>query len=258
MTVGSFDSKDDPRIVATQNLFGAKVTAGACRRIADDRGRGVSRFRERCPSGGENGENVDLRSVSRGDRRPPVSDTTPVLIVDTVPGPPGTLSDMNAPDPLRLVVASRNRKKSAKSATCWPFTGLSRRHRRFPDVPDVVEDGHTFAENAAKKASGAGPSLIGLGAGRRQRTGSRRAGRCSGHLLGPLQRSGRDRRIEQRQTDAGAGGRPRRAADRPLRLQRRRRLIPRGRFACRSKPIATGGSRARPAAQTASATIRTF
>jgi XTP/dITP diphosphohydrolase len=54
----------------------------------------------------------------------------------------------------RLVVASRNRKKSGEIRDLLaPYgievVGVS----EFPDVPDVVEDGATFAENAAKKAS---------------------------------------------------------------------------------------------------------
>jgi XTP/dITP diphosphohydrolase len=67
----------------------------------------------------------------------------------------GTLSDMSAPEPaLRLVVASRNRKKTCEIRDLLaPYrievVGIS----EIAGVPDVVEDGHTFAENAAKKAS---------------------------------------------------------------------------------------------------------
>lgn len=55
---------------------------------------------------------------------------------------------------LQLIVGSRNRKKTAE------ISGLLAPHgievlciADFPDVPDVVEDGQTFADNAAKKAS---------------------------------------------------------------------------------------------------------
>jgi XTP/dITP diphosphohydrolase len=61
-----------------------------------------------------------------------------------------SLSD-NAP---RLVVASRNRKKTGEirellAPYAVDVVGVS----EISGVPDVVEDGHTFAENAAKKAS---------------------------------------------------------------------------------------------------------
>lgn len=53
-----------------------------------------------------------------------------------------------------VVLASRNRKKSAEIAE------LLKPHRvdlvgvaEFPNVPEVIEDGETFADNAAKKAS---------------------------------------------------------------------------------------------------------
>jgi XTP/dITP diphosphohydrolase len=54
----------------------------------------------------------------------------------------------------RLVVASRNRKKTAEirdllAPYAIEVVGVS----EIAGVPDVVEDGHTFAENAAKKAS---------------------------------------------------------------------------------------------------------
>jgi XTP/dITP diphosphohydrolase len=67
----------------------------------------------------------------------------------------GTLSDMNVPESaLRLVVASRNRKKTVEIRDLLaPYgievVGIS----EIAGVPDVVEDGQTFAENAAKKAS---------------------------------------------------------------------------------------------------------
>ena len=54
----------------------------------------------------------------------------------------------------QIVLASRNRKKTGEIAD------LLRPHgfdvvplTEFPDIPDVVEDGSTFAENAAKKAT---------------------------------------------------------------------------------------------------------
>jgi len=57
-------------------------------------------------------------------------------------------------DPLRLVVASRNSKKIREiGALLVPHgievVGIS----GFPDVPEVVEDGASFAQNAAKKAA---------------------------------------------------------------------------------------------------------
>jgi XTP/dITP diphosphohydrolase len=62
---------------------------------------------------------------------------------------------MNVPESaLRLVVASRNRKKTLEIRDLLaPYgievVGIS----EIAGVPDVVEDGQTFAENAAKKAS---------------------------------------------------------------------------------------------------------
>ena len=54
----------------------------------------------------------------------------------------------------RIVLASRNRKKAGE------ITDLLAPHHfevipvtEFPDVPEVVEDGTSFAENAAKKAT---------------------------------------------------------------------------------------------------------
>jgi XTP/dITP diphosphohydrolase len=54
----------------------------------------------------------------------------------------------------RLIVATRNQKKSGEIRDLLaPYqievVGVS----EFPGVPEVVEDGSTFAENAAKKAS---------------------------------------------------------------------------------------------------------
>lgn len=53
-----------------------------------------------------------------------------------------------------VVLASRNRKKSAELAELLaphgvPLVSVA----EFPEMPDVVEDGDTFAANAAKKAS---------------------------------------------------------------------------------------------------------
>ena len=52
-----------------------------------------------------------------------------------------------------LILASRNRKKSEEiRALLAPHDVEVVSVADFPDVPDVVEDGSTFAENAAKKA----------------------------------------------------------------------------------------------------------
>jgi XTP/dITP diphosphohydrolase len=60
---------------------------------------------------------------------------------------------MNAHDPLRLVVASRNSGKLREIGDLLAIHGVSVVGiDRFPDVPEVVEDGQSFAENAAKKA----------------------------------------------------------------------------------------------------------
>jgi XTP/dITP diphosphohydrolase len=62
---------------------------------------------------------------------------------------------MNAHTPaLRLVVASRNGKKAAEIRELLAPQGIEVvAISDFPNVPDVVEDGQTFAANAAKKAS---------------------------------------------------------------------------------------------------------
>jgi XTP/dITP diphosphohydrolase len=53
-----------------------------------------------------------------------------------------------------LIVASRNRKKSGEIRDLLaPFGVLVTSVSEIAGVPDVVEDGSTFAENAAKKAS---------------------------------------------------------------------------------------------------------
>jgi XTP/dITP diphosphohydrolase len=55
---------------------------------------------------------------------------------------------------VRLVVASRNRKKSAEIRDLLgPFGIEVLAVSDFPAAPEVVENGSTFAENAAKKAS---------------------------------------------------------------------------------------------------------
>jgi XTP/dITP diphosphohydrolase len=52
-----------------------------------------------------------------------------------------------------IILASRNRKKSGEIADLLAPHGIEVISvADFPDVPDVVEDGETFAENAAKKA----------------------------------------------------------------------------------------------------------
>ena len=90
VTVGSFKSKDDPRIVETQNLFGAKISS-----IKSDGSpslgaeafaipRKVDRPRGR--------ENVDLRSLPAGHRRPPLKRTVDfVRLIDTAPARRKTL-----------------------------------------------------------------------------------------------------------------------------------------------------------------------
>ncbi len=53
-----------------------------------------------------------------------------------------------------IVLASRNRKKTKEVSEILAAVGVSVIPvTNFPDVPDVEEDGRTFAENAAKKAS---------------------------------------------------------------------------------------------------------
>ena len=53
-----------------------------------------------------------------------------------------------------LVLASRNRKKSGEMAGLLAPHGIDVQSvADFADVPEVVEDGRTFAENAAKKAA---------------------------------------------------------------------------------------------------------
>ena len=54
---------------------------------------------------------------------------------------------------LSIVLASRNAKKSGEIAYLLAVHGIDVLSvADFPDVPEVVEDGNTFRENAAKKA----------------------------------------------------------------------------------------------------------
>ena len=58
------------------------------------------------------------------------------------------------PETRRLIVASRNPKKVAELHSLLQPIGVQVVSvGEYPDVPEVVEDGTTFAENAAKKAS---------------------------------------------------------------------------------------------------------
>ncbi len=60
----------------------------------------------------------------------------------------------NAAVPVSIVLASRNRKKSREIAELLAPHGIEVLSvADFPDVPEVIEDGPTFAENAAKKSS---------------------------------------------------------------------------------------------------------
>jgi XTP/dITP diphosphohydrolase len=60
---------------------------------------------------------------------------------------------MKTHDPSRLVVASRNRGKLREISDLLAPRGIAVVGiNSFADVPEVVEDGSTFAENAAKKA----------------------------------------------------------------------------------------------------------
>jgi len=59
---------------------------------------------------------------------------------------------MSTPQP--IVLGSRNRKKALEVAEILATCGVEVISiADFPNVPDVVEDGATFAENAAKKAA---------------------------------------------------------------------------------------------------------
>ena len=61
---------------------------------------------------------------------------------------------MTTPARFQIVIASRNRKKSGEIADLLAPHGIvATTVADFPNVPEVIEDGRTFAENAAKKAS---------------------------------------------------------------------------------------------------------
>ena len=61
---------------------------------------------------------------------------------------------MTIPAGPQIVLASRNRKKIGEMADLLAPHGIDVKGAAdFPDVPEVVEDGATFAENAAKKAA---------------------------------------------------------------------------------------------------------
>lgn len=61
---------------------------------------------------------------------------------------------MNTPNTTRLVVGSRNQKKLREIAQLLEPHGIDVVGiGDFADVPEVVEDGETFAANAAKKAT---------------------------------------------------------------------------------------------------------
>lgn len=54
----------------------------------------------------------------------------------------------------RIVVGSRNRKKAHELVELLAPLGIEvATLADYPDIPDTVEDGETFADNAAKKAS---------------------------------------------------------------------------------------------------------
>jgi len=56
--------------------------------------------------------------------------------------------------PVTLVVGTKNRKKQEEIVELLDGLGLTVRDlHHWPNVPDVVEDGETFAANARKKAS---------------------------------------------------------------------------------------------------------
>ena len=76
-------------------------------------------------------------------------------IVDITSVRPETLSDMSVSGAVpRLVIASRNRKKAAEIRELLAPHGIEVLGvADFPNVPEVVEDGGTFAANAAKKAA---------------------------------------------------------------------------------------------------------
>ena len=126
---------------------------------------------------------------------------------------------MTKHDPPRLVIASRNagklreiRELLAPHAVDVVSVG------DFPDVPEVVEDGQSFAENAAKKATETARRISEWALGEDSGLVVNALAAHRGNLFGPLQRTGRDRRIEQCQAPRGTGGHSRRAPRRSLRL----------------------------------------
>ncbi len=84
VTVGSFKSKDDPRIVETQNLFGAKISS-----IKSDGSPSLGAEAFAIPRkvvANDSRENVDLRSLSASHRSPPLNRTFDfVRLIDTAP-----------------------------------------------------------------------------------------------------------------------------------------------------------------------------
>ena len=61
---------------------------------------------------------------------------------------------MNAPNTTRLVVGSRNQKKLLEISQLLEPHGIEVVGiADYADIPDVIEDGDTFAANAAKKAT---------------------------------------------------------------------------------------------------------
>ncbi len=106
-----------------------------------------------------------------------------------------------------LVLASRNRKKSAELAELLAPHGIAVVSvAEFSEVPEIEEDRDSFAGNAAKKAC---ETALRIG----RWVIAEDSGLCvdalSGaprHLFGPLQRPRGDRRTQQRQ----AHRRPRR------------------------------------------------
>ena len=129
-------------------------------------------------------------------------------------------------DPLRLVIASRNSAKSREIGDLLADSRCRGRRRStiFPTCPKSSKTAIRLPKTRPKRPAETAAPISRMDAGRRQRAAkSTRSGGAPGIFLGPLQRTQRDRRIEQRQAAAGTGRRPRRAAHRPLRLQRGRR-----------------------------------
>ena len=156
----------------------------------------------------------------------------------------------------RLVLGTGNRKKGQELARLLARAGLEiRTLADYPQAIEVVEDGDTFAANAALKATAAGPAPGRMGPGRRQRADGRCLGWSAGRAFRPLQRSRGDRR---RQQSEAAGGLARRAVG-----AARRQFVchicladPAARSAAKVPPPAAAGSCSRSAAAAVSATIR--